>query len=91
MKKCEFLIILKTNMEQIIIQVTDKEKAQLLYQLLSALDFVKFLTKVEPDVDSASSTKTQEDFFSFAGLWANREDINIHSLRQQAWPKRYDL
>ncbi|EDN67433.1 hypothetical protein BGP_2501 [Beggiatoa sp. PS] len=75
-------------MEQIVIQVTDREKAQLLYQLLSALDFVKTITTVEPDISisNASSTETQEDFFSFAGLWSNREDINIHSIRQNAWP-----
>jgi hypothetical protein len=77
-------------MEQIVIQVTDREKAQLLYQLLSALDFVKTITTVESDmpVNSAYSTEMQEEFFSFAGLWANRENLNIHSLRQQAWPRR---
>jgi len=62
-------------MEQIVIQVTDREKAQLLYQLISALDFVNTITKVDMPVSSTSSTET--DFFSFAGLWANREDINI--------------
>ena len=77
-------------MEQIVIQVTDREKAQLLYQLLSALDFVKTITTVESDMpaNSAYSTEMQEDFFSFAGLWANRENLNIHSIRQQAWPRR---
>jgi len=77
-------------MEQLIIQVTNKEKAQLLYQLLCALDFVNTVTTVEPDraVSSAYSTEASEDFFSFAGLWANREDINLHSIRQPAWPIR---
>ncbi len=77
-------------MEQIVIQVTDKEKAQLLYQFLSALDFVKTITTVESDMPAnrVSSTEMQEDFFSFAGLWANRENLNIHSIRQQAWPRR---
>jgi len=77
-------------MEQIVIQVTDREKAQLLYQLLSALDFVKTITTVESDMpaNSAYSTEMPEDFFSFAGLWANRENLNIHSIRQQAWPRR---
>jgi len=73
-------------MEQIVIQVSDREKAQLLYQLISALDFVNTITKVNIPESSVSSNET--DFFSFAGLWANREDINIHSLRQQAWPRR---
>jgi len=77
-------------MEQIVIQVTDREKAHTLYQVLSALDFVNSITTVELDqpISSVSSTETQADFFSFAGLWANREDINIHSLRQRAWPRR---
>jgi hypothetical protein len=77
-------------MEQIVIQVTDREKAQLLYQLLSALDFVKTITTIEPDmnVSSAPSTEASKEFFSFAGLWSNREDINIHSIRQKAWPIR---
>ena len=73
-------------MEQIVIQVTDRKKAQLLYQLIGALDFVNTITKIEIDMPSASSTET--DFFEFAGLWANRENIDIHSLRQKAWPKR---
>ncbi len=72
-------------MEQIVIQVTDREKAQLLYQL-RALDFVNTITKVEIDMPSASSTET--DFFEFAGLWANRENIDIHSLRQKAWSNK---
>ncbi len=75
-------------MEQIVIQVTDREKAQLLYQLLSALDFVNTITKVELDMPVSSTPSTETDFFSFAGMWANREDINIHSLRQQAWPRK---
>lgn len=73
-------------MEQIVIQVTDREKAQLLYQVLGALNFVNTITKVELDIPRVSSTET--DFFEFAGLWANRENIDIHSLRQKAWPKR---
>jgi len=75
-------------MEQIIIQISNKEKAQLLYQVLSALDFVNSITKVELNkpVSNASSTEMSEDFFSYAGLWANRPDIDIHSIRHQAWP-----
>jgi hypothetical protein len=75
-------------MEQIVIQVTDREKAHILYHLLSALDFVNSITTVELPISSASSTETQANFLSFAGLWANREDINIQSLRQRAWPRR---
>ena len=79
----------KSNMEQIVIQISNKEKAQLLYQLLSALDFVNSITKVEVDipVSNVSLTETPKDFFSFAGLWANRQDIDIHSIRHQAMSK----
>jgi hypothetical protein len=73
-------------MEQIVIQINDRKKAQLLYQLIGALDFVNTITKVELDMPLSSATET--DFFEFAGLWANRENIDIHSLRQKAWPKR---
>lgn len=75
-------------MEQIVIQITDREKAQLLYQLIGALDFVNTITKVELDMPLSSVSSTETDFFEFAGLWANRENIDIHSLRQKAWPKR---
>jgi len=36
-------------MEQIVIQITDREKAHTLYQVLSALDFVNSITTVELD------------------------------------------
>jgi hypothetical protein len=75
-------------MEQIVIQITDREKAQLLYQLIGALDFVNTITKVELDMPLSSVSSTETEFFEFAGLWANRENIDIHSLRQKAWPKR---
>jgi len=61
-------------MEQIVIQISNKEKAQLLYQLLFS---------------NVSSTETPEDFFSFAGLWANTQDIDIHSIHHQVMSKSY--
>lgn len=77
-------------MEQIVIQVEDKEKARLLCEILSALDFVNTINTDEQaskDLQTASSEQS-EDFFSFAGLWADR-NTTIHSIRQKAWPRRY--
>ncbi len=68
-------------MEQIVITVKDKHKANLLRELLRALDFVE-IVEIQP-VDEAN----QDDFLALAGLWAGR-DITQQSLRQQAWPQR---
>ena len=70
-------------MEQIIIQVKDKEKAQLLSELLRSLDFVSLVTT---DFQENDSGKTETDLFALAGLWQGR-NIDLDTLRQQAWPK----
>ena len=59
-------------MEQLVIQVTDKEKAKLLYEILSALDFVNAIksTELVSNELQPSSQEQPEDFFSCAGLWA---------------------
>jgi hypothetical protein len=68
-------------MEQIVITVKDKRKAELLRELLRALDFVEI-------VDIRPVAETNDiDFFALAGLWAGR-DITQQSLRRQAWPQR---
>jgi hypothetical protein len=74
-------------MEQIIIQVEDKEKAMLLLELLTALDFVssvKTSHKEDTEKDTTVSEETS-DFFSLAGLWEGRE-ISLELIRQKAWP-----
>ena len=74
-------------MEQIVIQVKDKEKAQMLFELLAALDFVDSVEtsqKKEAEIDSTTLDE-MSDFFSLAGLWADRE-ISLESIRQKAWP-----
>lgn len=72
-------------MEQILIRVRDKEKAQLLLDLLASLDFVETVTTQS---DSPAETdSTAEDFFALAGLWAGR-DIDLATLREKAWPRR---
>lgn len=70
-------------MEQITIRVQNKEKAQLLFDLLRSLDFV---VEVETS-DDLQSEKDNDDFFALAGLWADR-DITQESLRRQAWPRQ---
>ncbi|MBK7177404.1 MAG: hypothetical protein IPH82_09485 [Chloroflexi bacterium] len=70
-------------MEQIIIQVKDKEKAQLLSELLRSLDFVSL---VPTDFQENDSGKTETDFFALGGIWQGR-NIDLDTLRQQAWPK----
>ena len=47
-------------MEQILIQVTNREKAQLLYQLLSALDFVNTITKIESNMADSNDYATEK-------------------------------
>jgi hypothetical protein len=76
-------------MEQILIQVKSKEKARMLLELLRALDFVE-LVKTSSLEEAETDTPTPEtslDFFSLAGLWEGR-DINLESIRQQAWPRQ---
>jgi hypothetical protein len=72
-------------MEQIIIQVKDKKKAQVLKDFLQTLDFVDSVTQ------AGKSKKVRQiknpDFFSLVGLWAGR-DISQESLRKAAWPSR---
>ena len=56
-------------MEQLIIKVADKEKAQMLLAIISALDFVN---SVEVIKDKTTISDDEEDFFSLAGLWETR-------------------
>jgi hypothetical protein len=68
-------------MEQITIRVQNK-KASFLIELLRMLDFVEVV-----EIADAGNAEEKEDFFSLAGLWADR-DIKVEDLRQKAWPRR---
>ncbi|MBC5794652.1 MAG: hypothetical protein ACKO9I_08745 [Sphaerospermopsis kisseleviana] len=68
-------------MQQLIIQVADKEKAEMLLKIISALDFVKSVEVVEDNNNIADS---EQEFFDLAGIWENR-DISTQSIRQEAW------
>ena len=68
-------------MEQLILNIKDSSKLSFFIQLIKQLDFV--------EVEKVKKKKTvaKYDFFSSAGLWANRE-INAKELRKQAWDRR---
>ncbi|MBO1065124.1 MULTISPECIES: hypothetical protein [Nostocales] len=68
-------------MQQLIIQIADKEKAQMLLKLISALDFVNSVEVIE---DNTNIFDDEQDFFSLAGIWENR-NITTESIRQEAW------
>jgi hypothetical protein len=78
------------NMQHIMVEIQDREKAQQLYNVLQALDFVTHITTDEQDIQQIihedAEDKTDE-FFSYAGLWSGR-DISAATLRQQAWPRQ---
>ncbi|MDA3915342.1 MAG: hypothetical protein PF690_00010 [Deltaproteobacteria bacterium] len=77
-------------MEQIVIQVSDKEKADMLLKLLNSLDFVDFVSpRVEENIKrtTTASGKNRLDFFSLAGLWKNRK-IDLELIRKKAWPRQ---
>ena len=74
-------------MEKITVHVKDKEKAQLLFELLTALDFVESVNTSSAKVDMDVAQEDSTDFFALAGLWAGR-DVNLTSIRQHAWPRQ---
>ncbi len=65
-------------MEQLILNIKDSSKLSFLIQLIKQFDFV--------EVEKVKTKKKRDkyDFFSSAGLWANRE-INAKELRKKAW------
>lgn len=75
-------------MDQIVIQIRDKEKVRLLLQLLRSLDFVEHVEVKETVTHSGSELRGVENgFFDLAGLWEGR-DISLESLRRAAWPRQ---
>ena len=75
-------------MEKILVYVKDKEKAQLLSELLMALDFVESVDTGSANIKEASIPQDGlSRFFDLAGLWEGRE-VNLNSIRQRAWPRQ---
>jgi hypothetical protein len=67
-------------MEQLIVNIANPEKAQMLSEFLRALDFVN---SVQIREEKLSISQQEEDFFQLAGLWENR-DLTTESIRQEA-------
>ncbi len=77
-------------MQHITVEVQDHEKAQLLYSVLQSLDFVMRISTDDQEISQQlhhEATNRTEEFFSYAGLWSDRE-ISVDTLRQQAWPRQ---
>jgi hypothetical protein len=68
-------------MEQIILNIKDTSKLSFLMQLINQLDFV------EVEMVKKKKATIKYDFFSSAGLWANRK-IDAKKLREQAWNRQ---
>ena len=68
-------------MQQLIIQVADKEKVEMLLKIIFALDFVNSVEVVE---DNTNIADNQQDFFALAGMWETK-NITTESIRQKAW------
>ncbi len=77
-------------MQHITVEVQDHEKAQLLCSILQSLDFVIRITTNDQEIDKQHHKERRdrsEEFFSFAGLWSDRE-VSVATLRQHAWPRQ---
>ena len=73
---------------EFVVQIRDHDKAVKLVEFLRAFDFVKIIQTNTTDEKIVQHENTV-DFFSYAGLWANRE-ITVETPRQQAW-RQYSL
>lgn len=76
-------------MEEIVVHVKDKDKVRLLADLLQALDFVASVRVTrKPSAKRTHKQRNQaEDFFAYAGIWADRE-VTLSTLRSKAWPRQ---
>jgi hypothetical protein len=68
-------------MKQLIVHISDSKKAETLSKILTALDFVNSVEIIE---DKTTLSDNEQDFFSLAGLWEDR-DITPKSIRKAAW------
>ncbi|MBX3053542.1 MAG: hypothetical protein KF753_18845 [Caldilineaceae bacterium] len=75
-------------MEQITVLVPNRDKANLLIELLHSLDFIADIQLISRDVNGRNiEPPVDENFFSLAGIWADR-DVSAESIRKEAWPER---
>ncbi|MCP4369393.1 MAG: hypothetical protein GY797_14960 [Deltaproteobacteria bacterium] len=79
-------------MHHITVEVQNHEKAQQLYAVLQALDFVTQISSTDDKQEDfllrEETPGRSEEFFSYAGLWADRE-ISVTTPRKQAWPRQF--
>lgn len=68
-------------MKQLILNIKDNSKLSFFLQLIKQFDFVE----VERVREKKANGKY--DFFSSAGLWANRE-MDAKDLRKQSWNRQ---
>jgi hypothetical protein len=73
-------------MEQITIQVNDKQKARALKNFLQTLDFVETIASQDRPLAKKKRQADPANFFKMAGIWAKR-DISLETIRQKAWPR----
>ncbi len=74
-------------MEQIIIRIKDRKKAQTLLEFLKSLDFVESVSENDLSYEKKSDVEQEKDFFELVGLWTGR-DISLKTIREKAWPYR---
>lgn len=74
-------------MEQIIIRVRDRKKADTLLKFLKTIDYVDNIVRANLPIADGSKINAEAEFFDLEGIWAGR-DISQESLRKQAWPGR---
>jgi len=74
-------------MEQITIQVKNKQKARALINFLKAMDIIEDVTASDLSTLKPKAKINDKEFFALAGLWAGR-DVTLDSIRQKAWPTR---
>ncbi|MCL4833153.1 MAG: hypothetical protein KJZ86_11970 [Caldilineaceae bacterium] len=75
-------------MEQVTVLIPNRDKAQLLIELLHSLDFITDIQLISGETNGRNiESPADENFFSLAGIWADR-DISAESIRKEAWPER---
>lgn len=54
---------------------------------LKTLDYVEIKQEGNPDDNSSNHKSNKNKFSEFAGMWADRQDITIESIRDKAWKR----
>ena len=71
-------------MDSITITTTDREKTELLVQLLQALNFVNGIKWEKKGATSVDIKQKNDSFFDLAGIWQDRA-ISQQSLRRRCY------